>query len=133
VRVATKLLRSRFGLIDVVDVRTTPRQCPPLADESRRALVCRSLRADGPGDLYLVVAPGCFFDPRLDPGAGANHGSPYLYDRAVPLLVRAPGRVDAGQVRLRPVQFTAFARTAAALLGIPPPAAAASGEDLSRH
>ena len=69
----------------------------------------------------------------LAPGAGTSHGSPYLYDRAVPLLVRAPGRVKAGVVRTRPVAFMAFARTAAALLDIPPPAAAAPGEDLTRR
>jgi hypothetical protein len=132
VREATRVLEQQFGLAHVVDVRAVPGHCPPLADESWRALVCRSIRADGPGDLYLVPAPGSFFDPRLDVGAGTNHGSPYLYDRAVPLVVRAPGRVPAGKVLARPVPFTAFARTAAELLDIPPPAAAARGETLVR-
>ena len=133
VRVTTDLLRRRFGLAEVIDMRAAPRRCPPLGDESWRALVCRSIRPEGPGDLYLVVPPGSFFDPRLAVGAGTNHGSPYLYDRAVPLLIRAPGRVPAGAVRTRPVPFTAFARTAASLLEIRPPAAAAGGQDLTRH
>ena len=132
VRAATRFLRSHFGLRAVIDVRTAPATCPPLADESWRALVCRSMRSEGPGDLYMVVPPGTFFDPRLAAGSGTSHGSPYLYDRAVPLLIRAPGRVRAGQIRTRPVQFTAFARTAAALLDIRPPAPAARGEDLTR-
>ena len=132
IRAVTEVLERRFGVSHVVDLRATPSRCPPLADESWRALVCRSSRADAAGDLYLVVESGTFFDPRLAPGAGTSHGSPYLYDRAVPLLVRAPGRVRPGQVAARPVAFTAFARTAAALLEIPPPAAAASGEDLTR-
>jgi len=130
-RATADFLERRYGIAHVVDLRATPARCPPLADESWRALVCRSSRADGPGDFYLVVQPGTFVDPRLAVGAGTSHGSPYLYDRAVPLLVRAPGRVLPGQVRARPVAFTAFARTAASLLGIPPPAAAASGEDLA--
>ena len=133
VRTAAELLRRRFGVRHVVDMRATPSRCPSIADESWTALVCRSSRADGPGDLYLVVGPGTFFDPRLASGSGTNHGSPYLYDRAVPLLVRAPGRVEPGQVRARPLGFTAFARTAAALLGVRPPPAAAAGEDLTRR
>jgi hypothetical protein len=131
VREATRVLEQRFGLAHVVDVRTVPDRCPPLADESWRALVCRSIRSDGPGDLYLVLPPGSFFDPRLDVGAGTNHGSPYLYDRAVPLVVRAPGRVPAGEVITGQIPFTAFARTAAALLDISPPSAAAHGANLA--
>jgi hypothetical protein len=50
----------------------------------------------------------------------------------VPLLVRAPGRVPAGQVLTDPHRFDAFARTAAALLEIPPPSAATGGTDLTR-
>ncbi len=132
VRVATDFLRHRFAIAHVVDLRSAPARCPALADESWRALVCRGTRAGGPGDLYMVVSPGTFFDPRLAPGAGTSHGSPYLYDRAVPLLIRAPGRVRPGEVRQRPVAFTAFARTAAALLDVRPPEAAADGEDLTR-
>src|SRR6185436_12544497 len=120
------VLHERFDVAEVVDVGSAPPTCPsPAADDSRAANICRSIRPDGPGDLYLAVGPGSFFDPRLAAGAGTNHGSPYLYDRAVPLLVRAPGRVAAGVVRDAPVAFGAFARTAAALLGIAPPPAAA--------
>jgi hypothetical protein len=118
-----------LGVDDVVDTHTGPQICP--TDETRAALVCRSIDPSGPGDLYLVVAPGAFFDPDVVPGHGMSHGSPYLYDRAVPLLVRAPGRVPAGVVRAAPVSFTAFARTAASLLGVRPPASARGGEDLA--
>jgi len=131
-RATADFLQARFGIARVLDLRATPARCPPLADESWRALVCRSSQADGPGDFYFLVRPGTFADPRLAVGAGSSHGSPYLYDRAVPLLVRAPGRVSPGQVRARPVAYTTFARTAASLLGIAPPAAAAAGEDLTK-
>ena len=64
-------------------------------------------------------------------GKGASHGSPYLYDRAVPLLVRAPGRVAAGQVDPTPASFATFTKTLAALLGIRAPAGDWGGEDLT--
>jgi arylsulfatase A-like enzyme len=105
----------------VIDVRAAPETCPPPSDESLPALTCRSIRRDQPGDFYLVPALGTCFDPDLAPGHGTNHGSPYLYDRAVPLVVRAPGRVPAGATRTAPTSYAAFARTAAALLGIPEP------------
>jgi hypothetical protein len=49
---------------------------------------------------------------------GASHGSPYLYDRAVPLFVRAPGRVDAGGALDAPVPFTRYREMAERLLGL---------------
>jgi arylsulfatase A-like enzyme len=132
VHAAAATLRERFGVADLVDVRgaaTDP--CPRLDDGALAALVCRSVRQDAPGDLYVVPRPGTFFDPGYAPGHGANHGSPYLYDRAVPLIVRAPRRVAPG-VRETPVDFRAFAHTAASLLGVPPPRAANLGADLTQ-
>jgi arylsulfatase A-like enzyme len=112
----------------VIDVRTVPETCPPLSDESLPALTCRSVRRDQAGDFYLVPAPATFFDPDLAVGRGTNHGSPYLYDRAVPLVVRAPGRVPAGATRTAPTSFAAFTRTAASLLGVPEPAGLAGSD-----
>jgi predicted AlkP superfamily pyrophosphatase or phosphodiesterase len=126
---AARTLLLPLGVRDVEDTQLQPKRCAD--DETLAALTCRAIDPAGPGDLYLVVAPGAFFDPGVVPGFGASHGSPYLYDRAVPLLVRAPGRVPAGAVREAPVAFTAFARTAASLLGVRPPAAARGGEDLA--
>jgi hypothetical protein len=123
-------LHDTFNIDQVVDVRTAAAPCPPASDESRDALVCRTVRRNGPGDFDLVVAPRAFLEVYV-PHGGANHGSPYLYDRAVPLLVRAPGRVAAGAVREEPVHFTTFVRTAASLLGVPAPATAGAGENLA--
>ena len=108
-------------IAQVMDVRTAPATCPPSSEESLAALTCRSVRLDQAGDFYLVAAPGTFFDPDLAAGRGTNHGSPYLYDRAVPLIVRAPGRVPAGMTVTQPTSFATFARTAASLLAIPEP------------
>jgi hypothetical protein len=125
--------------------------CPGYDDESLRALLCRAVPgpegAGAPGapppgrgrpregraagDYYLVLKPGCFFDA-YTPGRGNNHGSHYLYDRSVPLFVRAPGRARAG-VRLDgPLPAAAFVHTAADLLGIAPPASARPAPSLAR-
>jgi arylsulfatase A-like enzyme len=107
--------------------------CPPLVaqgtDESEDALLCRSVVPGAGGDLYLMPEPGSFFDPRLERGHGSSHGSPYLYDRAVPLLVRAPGRAKPRLIE-GPLPYSAFTRTAAALLGITPPRDAAPAPEL---
>jgi hypothetical protein len=119
-----------LGIDEVVDVRAAGAPCPE-ETTSRPGLICRTLVPDGPGDLYFVVHSGVFFDPDVAPGAGMNHGSPYLYDRTVPLLIRAPGRVAAGRVRKTSVSFAVFAHTAASLLGARAPSAAEPAEDLS--
>jgi arylsulfatase A-like enzyme len=131
VQIAAQVLHDRFDIDDVVDIHAKTEPCPPPADQSVSALVCRSLRPDGPADLYLVVHRRSFFDPRYATGHGTSHGSPYLYDRAVPLIVRAPGRVPAGMTRDTPVSFASFARTAASLLGVHPPDAARGAENLA--
>jgi hypothetical protein len=130
VRAAGAALRP-LGVSAVEDTRLPhPRGCAS-GGESLAELVCRAIDPGGPADLYLVVAPGAFFEADLVPSFGTNHGSPYLYDRAVPLLLRAPGRAKAGATRDAPVAAAAFTRTAASLLGIRPPAGAAAGEDLA--
>ena len=80
-------------------------------------LVCRSY-APGAGDYYVVPVPGSFFDSEIVTGKGTSHGTPYLYDRTVSMLVRAPGLLDAGAVIEAPVDFSAYAALEAAFLGL---------------
>jgi hypothetical protein len=105
----------------VLDTRALPASCPADADESVDALVCRSFVPGKAGDLYVVAKRGSFFDPEVVVGKGTSHGSPYLFDRTVPLLVRAPGEAQAGRVVDEPISFRAFARTLSTLLGVEPP------------
>jgi hypothetical protein len=105
----------------IIDTSTLPVACPADTDESVDALVCRAYVPGRAGDLYVVTKRGSFFDPNVVVGKGTSHGSPYLFDRSVPLVVRAPGRVGAGKVIDEPVSFRVFARTLASLLGIEPP------------
>ena len=121
------------GVVSAYPIASVPTACPPFADESIEALVCRSVapavRERG-AEFYLVLGPGSFFDPTVIVGKGTSHGSPYLYDRTVPLLVRAPGRVAAGRV-VDMATFNAFVDTAASLLGVSPPHDAVTGGSIT--
>ncbi len=123
------------GIAKVVDTRAPRRwPCPSAetADEDDDTYVCHAIDPSGPGDLYLEVFKGAFFESDLVPGYGMSHGTPYLYDRAVPFIVRAPGHAQAGATRTAPVSFRAFSRTAASLLGLPPSPAVQGVESLVR-
>jgi|GEM_PF-641746 len=85
--------------------------CPDERGDRLAALVCNSVSPapDRGGDFYIVLRPGAFFDPDMVEGKGVSHGSPYGYDRFVPLLVRDPSRPElAGQVEEKRVAFTQF-------------------------
>ncbi len=133
------------GLVAVDEFRGA---CPLYGDESLKALLCRSVPAAGVagapdqgdegvgggrvgGDYYVVFEPGGYFEA-YTPGKGSNHGSHYLYDRSVPIFVRAPGRARAGARVDGPLPTAAFVHTAADLLGVPPPAAARPALSLVR-
>ena len=82
------------------------------------ALVCASW-SPGAGDVYVLPKVGAFFDPLQVAGKGMSHGSPYAYDRTVPLLVRAPGRVARGAL-VEEAPFEAFRASLEGLLGLGP-------------
>jgi hypothetical protein len=123
-----RTLRAYPEIGDVIPTRALPAVCPPESDESIPALVCRSVSA-GAGDYYIVPSRGSFFDPNVAPGKGTSHGSPYAFDRTVPLLARAPGKIRGGVILEREIGFETFARAAAALLGVAGPGNAASSTD----
>jgi hypothetical protein len=85
---------------------------PPYA-----ALYQRSYHPQRGGDLAVQIGRGCLVSPYA---AGTNHGTPYLYDRAVPLVFFGPG-VRAGR-SLEPARLVDLAPTLASLLGVDPPA-----------
>ncbi|HEX5099283.1 MAG TPA: alkaline phosphatase family protein, partial [Polyangiaceae bacterium] len=79
-------------------------------------LVRASLTDDAAGDLFVVPSELSVVDPSHPGGTGTSHGSPWSYDRFVPVLFWGPGvtpHAERGEV---PV--LAFAPTLAALLGI---------------
>jgi hypothetical protein len=80
-------------------------------------LVGGSLPDEPPGDLYLVTEPG-WFDALAEEG-GTNHGTPWEYDRRVPVLMwgTAVERRTSREVQ----DVLQVATTLAALLGLPAP------------
>ncbi|MCS6899745.1 MAG: alkaline phosphatase family protein [Myxococcales bacterium] len=115
----------------LVDVRQRPEVCPPRSNESMEALLCRSMPQQADLEFYVLLRPGCFFDSDYVPGYGTSHGTPYLYDRAVPVLVKAPGWVKPGRVLEEPTTSAIYPATLAALLEITPPAPIADVKPLT--
>jgi hypothetical protein len=126
-------LEARPEVLRVIDARRAPASCPPRSDESTEALFCRALVPGRGGDLYVAMKAGSAWDAQYVPGKGSNHGSVHLYDRTIPVLARAPGRIAAGRVIEGPIGFEVYARTAASLLGVDPPDLARGGLDLSEE
>jgi hypothetical protein len=114
-------LATTAGVHAAFSVRALAADCAgPKAADALLASVCASTDASAPYDLYVVTRPGSFFDSGYVPGKGMNHGSPWPFDRTVPLLVRAPGRVPAAVVRDEVVSYGTTTRALAALLHLPP-------------
>jgi hypothetical protein len=94
-------------------------QEPAEWDESLPALSCRALPQNGSsGDLYVMVESGTFFDPGYVEGKGASHGSPYLYDRSVPLFVRSKDKSGAGKQITAPTRYNAFSEVLRSMFGL---------------
>jgi len=88
-------------------------------DEIER-LIGATLPDDPPGDLYVLPEQGWF--DALAADGGTNHGTPWDYDREVPVLMwgTAVERRTSDQVQ----NVLQVATTLSALLGIPAPAGA---------
>jgi predicted AlkP superfamily pyrophosphatase or phosphodiesterase len=80
------------------------------------SLYRHSLDPERSGDLAIQVEPTCLIDYK---GDGTSHGSPYLYDRAVPLLLHGPG-VAPGHIS-GPAGPVDIAPTLARLIGLAVP------------
>jgi hypothetical protein len=117
-KVLRKALPSVNGVKAVYDARV-PRKLRESHDDIAR-LVGASLPDDPPGDLYLVTEPG-WFDALSEQG-GTNHGTPWDYDRRVPVLMwgTAIERRTSQDVH----DVLRVATTLAALLNVPAPAGA---------
>lgn len=90
---------------------------PAKGDPELLAKVCASWSPHA-GDVYVVAQKGAFFDPLQVVGKGVSHGSPYRYDRAVPLFVRRPGKVREGVALDETLPFTAFRASLEGLTGL---------------
>jgi hypothetical protein len=116
-RLASRLdseLRKKFKAVHaILDITPFKKKaaCPDERSDLLAALVCRSVspNPEKGGAFYIVLKPGAFLDPDLVKGTGAGHGSPYGYDRFVPMFVRDPSRPEiAGHIEEKRVPFTQF-------------------------
>lgn len=80
------------------------------------------------GDLVLMLHRGVVPIPAPGPGYVATHGSPWDYDRRVPMLFWRGGMT--GFEQPSPVETVDIAPTLAALIGLPVPAGAFDGRCL---
>ncbi|MGB5351844.1 MAG: alkaline phosphatase family protein [Polyangiales bacterium] len=120
----TNLLRKAMPQIEGVQAVYDTRNPAKLRASGTKIeqLIGASLPDDPPGDLYLVTEPG-WFDALSELG-GTNHGSPWDYDRRVPVLMwgTAIERRTSDEVQ----DALRVATTLAALLDIPAPPGAPS-------
>ncbi len=98
-------------------ITAVPGECT-LGGPLERAM-CLAAAPGARGELYVVAKPGSVISPYV---TGTHHDAPSDDNRLVPFVVVAPGvppRVERGELTTLSV-----APTVAALLGVPPPAAA---------
>lgn len=116
----TKVLRKAMpdveGVKAVYDAQSHAKLRSSINDLER--LVGESLPDDPPGDLYLVTEPG-WFDALFE-GSGTNHGTPWDYDRRVPVLMW--GTAIERRTNKKVHDVLRVATTLAALLNVPAPA-----------
>lgn len=79
-----------------------------------------SVSPSAPGDLYVVMAEGWVIDEGRPRGGGTAHGSPWPYDRIIPVVVWGSGVRSVHEPRA--VEQSRVAPTVAALLGSEVPA-----------
>ncbi len=116
----TKALRKAMPSVEGVKAVYDARNAAQLRASNNEVerLVGASLPDDAPGDLYLVAEPG-WFDALSEHG-GTNHGSPWDYDRRVPVLMW--GTAIERRTSQDIYDVLRVATTLAALLNVPAPA-----------
>ncbi len=119
---ATKLLVQHLTALEsierAVDVRALAAPADPIA-----TLVAASVPADAPGQIFVVPERYFVTDEAMPRGFGTSHGTPWEYDRQVPVLLWGAGIEHVRAAK--PAAMTQVATTLAALLGVPAPATAA--------
>jgi predicted AlkP superfamily phosphohydrolase/phosphomutase len=121
---ATVVAKARDGLLAI---RDGERAVVKAIYDAETDGAARGLGGEVGGDLYVELAPGYDFDPRLGAGPLITEADPYGTHGADPtqasmrtlMVLNGPG-VRAGQ-KLTDVRIIDFAPTLARLLGIPNP------------
>jgi hypothetical protein len=115
----TKALRKAMPEMEGIEVVYDAHEGDALRASKTRIeqLVGANLPDDPPGDLYIVSTPGWF--DALSTDGGTNHGTPWDYDRQIPVLMW--GSAIERRTSTRVQNALRVATSLAALLGIPAP------------
>jgi hypothetical protein len=112
------------GQPDLQLVYTTDQLRGPAGGDETLERVQKAYFPERAGDLYVLLKPLYLFGDSVK-GKGTSHGTPYDYDRHVPLLVYGPG-VRGGR-REEAVTPQQTAAVTAHFLGLAPPKDSAYG------
>ena len=115
------------GVFTAAELRRMPSPRPPVEEWSLAERFRASFDPDRSGDLLVALKP--HVTPIADPkGSVATHGSPWMYDRRVPMLFYRSGMT--GFEQPLSVETVDILPTLAALIGLPVPAAEIDGRCL---
>jgi arylsulfatase A-like enzyme len=110
------------------EIARTPMPAANPQDWTMRERVRASYDAERSGDVYMVLARAVVPIIEGRPGYTATHGSPYDYDRRVPLLFWRKG--VPGLEQPQPVETVDIAPTLAAIIGLKVPEGSFDGRCL---
>jgi predicted AlkP superfamily pyrophosphatase or phosphodiesterase len=132
---AIALLKDRNEVADVLrkaDVlKAMPPKDKPVDELTLLERYAESADAERSGDLFVVPVPyASLGDPETPGDAIAGHGTPWQYDRRVPILFWWPGAE--GFEQSLPIETVDIAPTLAAITGIPAPKVDGRCRDLDR-
>lgn len=85
----TRYLSARPGIARVIDTRRG--DALRASADPMDVLFGQSLPVPPPGELYVVPTEWSVAEEELSAEAGTSHGSPYDYDREVPVVMSGPG------------------------------------------
>jgi hypothetical protein len=122
VRAVIAFLSARPGVAMALDVREAA--ALRASDDPTRACIGLGITASPPGEIYVVPTEWSVAEEEMPTGAGTSHGSPWAYDREVPVLFSGPG-VTHGESDESGVPEASVATTIARLLGVRAPEHAA--------
>lgn len=114
-------LRQAPGLGRVERTADLAGNCEARSPDDRA--ICLALDAERSGEIFYLPRRGWIVDEAADPMA-ASHGTPYDYDRQVPVITLPFGRVPHAPhtgPEVSPLAMREVSRTLAAWLGVTPP------------
>ncbi len=117
-RAIIDFVSSRPGVAMAFDVRAAPAM--RASGDPLRVALGLGIPREPPGEVYVVPTEWSVAAEEMPPEAGTSHGSPWTYDREVPVLFSGPG-VSPGANDEPALPEARVATTIARLLGVRSP------------